>query len=172
MNVNFVIFDITTGAPLRWGSCLPEAVQLQEVTADEKLLITNAFDVESNKLVVYEQVKAIRNALVDAGAPTTFGVVQSDINSRLNLTASCLAAVISIMQNLPFNQNWTMLDNTVVTFNATDMISFAMQAALHIDSIYARGIQLRTSINACTTMAELLAIDVGSGWPSPTLPPS
>jgi hypothetical protein len=166
MSKNFVIFDTISGAPKRLGTISDVDFPLIELNENEKLLVTQFIDVDSNKAIVYEDVKLIRQALLDAGVPTTFGVTDSDLLSRVNVTGVALAALIAQLNSLPFSRKWTMKDNTPRIFTASEFIQFFLEGTLHLGQIYDRAVELRDSINACTTMAELLAIDITTGWPA------
>ena len=168
MSASFIIFNKETGTPVSWGSASAQDISLQAVKEEERLLVTSSFDVEVNKNVVYDDVKAIRQTLIDGGAQTSFGVVDTDLFARTNLTGAAVAALIALQSGQPYSVTWALKNNTSITLTAPEMLQFALEAVGYIDACFSRSFVLRDEINAATNMAELLAIDITAGWPGQT----
>jgi hypothetical protein len=166
MSVQFVIFDRSTGAPVRWGSCPLSDLHLQPVSAGEALLKTSHFGVEGNAPILWEEVRAIRADKVDGGATTPFGRVDTDKLARTNISGAALSAVIAQGASAPYSVEWTLADNSSVVLNAAEMIGLGLAVMQHVDACYNRARALRNLINAAPDMAELLAIDITAGWPA------
>jgi hypothetical protein len=50
---------------------------------------------------------------------------------------------------------WTLSDNTVVTFNATELIQIGQALASHIDNCHTKARIKRAEITSATTFSEL-----------------
>lgn len=117
------------------------------------------------RMEVWDRVKVQREAAIDAGAPTPHGAVDSDTDGRNNVAGATLAANIALSSGQPYSITWTLLDNSTVTLDADAMIGLGVAVLAHVNACHERARQLRAEIEAAQTMAELLAIDVGAGWP-------
>jgi hypothetical protein len=97
---------------------------------------------------------------------TPWGEVQSDVESRGNISGLVQMATLSMMQNppLPFQKYWTMMDNSIVAFDAQNMINFGIVVGSHIDRTHAHSQMLRLAVEAAETEEDLAAIDVEAGW--------
>nr|WP_246343944.1 DUF4376 domain-containing protein [Sphingobium jiangsuense] len=119
---------------------------------------------------MWRQIKARRAAVIDGGAPTPFGPVDSceteEVPARTNIMGAVLAAVIAKMADAPFAKTWTMLDNSVQTFGADEMIAVGLAVMAHVNAAHDRARDLRAAIDAAEDAATLLQIDIASGWPS------
>lgn len=163
--VDCVVFDIATGSPVRALQCEAQLLDAQ-AGPGQRALATNALTVDGNRLVIWEQVRALRNEAIDAGAPTPFGVVDSDEQARSNIPGAALGALIAKSASAPYEVTWTLLDNSTVALDADEMIGMAMAVLTHVNACHERARELRAEIEAAADMAELLAIDVAAGWPS------
>lgn len=119
---------------------------------------------------LWRQIKAHRAAVIDGGAPTPFGAVDSceteDVPARTNIMGGVLAAVIAKMADAAFAKEWTMLDNSVQSFDADQMIAVGLAVMEHVNAAHDRARVLRAAVTAAESVAELLSIDIASGWPS------
>lgn len=160
----FVVFNATTGAALRWGNCQIEMLDAQ-ANEGERALATSDFSVEGNRLIIWREAKDQRDDHIDGGAMTPVGAVDSDSMARSNISGATIAALVAKTNNRPYSITWTLLDNSTVTLDADAMIGLGMAVLAHVNACHERARQLRAEIEAAQTMAELLAIDVGAGWP-------
>lgn len=165
MNTPYVVFDLTTGEPLRWGQCQVE-VLAEQAGDGETALATSALTVDGNRLIVWHSVKEHRDMHINGGAQTPFGAVDSDDLARANISGAALGALISKSTQAPYEITWTMLDNGTVNLDADQMIGLGVAVLTHVEACHAQARNFRTQIEAATNMAELLAIDAGVGWPT------
>lgn len=56
------------------------------------------------------------------------------------------------------DNGWVQLDATAVTY-------IAREIGLHVQAAFSREKALAAAINACTTVAEVAAVDITTGWP-------
>lgn len=163
--MQYVVFNLTTGEPIKWGTCQEEMLAAQ-AGPGEKALATSALSVEGNKPAIWEEVKAIRAQKIDGGCATPWGIAETDELSRSNISGAALAAVIAKSANSPFEITWTFADNSTQDLNADEMINLGLIAMQHVNACHVNARRLRALIEGATDMAELLAIDVSSGWPA------
>jgi len=120
------------------------------------------------KAVLWARAKAKRESITDApGAMVTtpFGVVQSDATSQRNINGMVTMALIAQGMGAPFDEAFTLADNSVVKLKAPQMIGLGVAVGQHVASAYARGRVLRDAINDAQDHKDLAAIDVEAGWP-------
>lgn len=160
----YVVFDLQTGTPLKWGNCQREMLDAQ-AEEGQRALATSDLTVDGNRLSVWSAAKEQRDLHINAGAITPFGAVDSDDESRANVAGGALAALIAKTSGAPFSVTWTMLDNSTVTLDSDAMISLGLAVLMHVDACHARARALRAEIESAVDMAALLAINVGAGWP-------
>lgn len=172
-------YSLATGSELaRFHG--PEGVaKLQFVGESEGIIIVPAAsfqlplaEIPASEIrdVLWRQIKDRRSAVIDGGAPTPFGAVDSceteDVPARTNIMGAVLAAVIAKMTGAPFAKSWTMLDNSVQSFDADQMIAVGLAVLAHVNAAHDRARELRAAIDAAEDAATLLQIDIASGWPS------
>jgi hypothetical protein len=163
--MQYVVFNLTTGEPVKWGTCQEDLLSAQ-AGPGEKAVATSSLSVEGNKPAIWEEVKQIRAQKIDGGCTTPWGIVQTDELSRSNISGAALAAVIAKSSSSAFSIVWTLADNSEVTLNADETINLGLIVMQYVNDCYTRARELRVEIDAATNMAELLAIDVASGWPT------
>lgn len=98
-------------------------------------------------------------------APTTFGEAQSDVESRSFISGLVQMATIAKSVGAPFSETFTMMDNTEVTMNADEMISFGVQVGTYVGAVHSRSRELYAQFQECDTLEDLSAIDIETGWP-------
>jgi hypothetical protein len=160
----FAVFNTSTGAPLRWGRCQPDMVTAQ-AGAGETALTTESLTVDGNRMAIWEEVRALREARVDGGAATSWGMAQTDLLSRTNIAGAALAALIAKNAAQPFQITWTFADNSTAVLDAEQMIGLGITVMAHVDACYVNARALRGAIDAAADMAALLAINITAGWP-------
>lgn len=163
--IQFVVFDISTGAVLRFGQCQPDMLQNQ-ANEGQRALATAALDVAGNRPVIWEQVKIKREERLAAGAETPFGVVQTDVVSRGYVTGLVTRALIAqVNAEAGFSRTFTTAANASVTLNAAQIIALGALVEEYVNACHERSQALRDDIEAAEDMAALLAIDIAVGWP-------
>ena len=114
---------------------------------------------------LWAQVKAKRDAVIDGGAPTPFGAVDSYELARSNIAGAAMAALIAKGAAQPYSINWTLLDNSVVALDADAMMAVSLAVLAHVNAAHDRARDLRATIDAAGDVSALLRIDIASGWP-------
>lgn len=164
MSVPVVVFSLETGEALRHGFCPIDEVASQ-AGPGEKALATSALTVDGNRMLVGETLRIFREQKIDGGAPTPFGVADSDLNSRTNIIGTAVGALLMTNLGQTFSTVWKMKDQGLVPLDATQFSVMALAVLSHVNNCHARARELEAEIIAATNMAELLAIDVTTGWP-------
>src|SRR3546814_18338394 len=67
-----------------------------------------------------------------------------------------------------FSIDWRMADDSVVTHSRDQMVSLGLSVGKHVDACQSRKNELDAVIAACTSLSELNALDITSGWPGDT----
>lgn len=173
------IYDSTLGA-IGEIELAPEFVQPEPVT----IYRADAKDWREDVAPDLDRLKAGRRAKVNelkllhetAGAPTPFGVVDSDDSSKIKITGLVNMALIATQSAQPFTEDWTLADNSVVTLDANGAITMGVAVGQFVAAVHAHARALKTQIDAITVVdgdldaavAELAAIDITAGWPTIT----
>lgn len=115
---------------------------------------------------VREKVNEFRSKAEYSLADTPFGRVNADDESQRRINGLVMMATLAKMAAQPFEQDFTMADNSVVHLASADqMIGLGVAVGRHVAAVHARGRELKAAIKDATTEAQLKAIDVGAGWP-------
>ncbi len=153
----FVLFDPELGSIDDFETELDgEAVLIVPRTVDpaEQLAVA--------KINALAAVKALRDAKQGGGCATSFGRVDTDLSSRLNIAGAVSMAAIA---GAAFSVEWRMSDNSVVTLDGAQMTGMGVAVGQFVAACQARKNVLDAEIQAAATLAELELIDVEAGWP-------
>ncbi len=121
-------------------------------------------ELEIAKAAAWGRVKTLR-AKHEVIASTSFGRVQSDMQSKVNINGLAMMASMAQAAGVAFSEPFTMADNTVRIFNAEEMISMAKQVGAHVASAYSRARALREKIEPASSRAQIEALAIEDGWP-------
>lgn len=169
----FIVYDLATGGVMLRGSGSTGTTAAQQPPAG-MLALALPVDVWSGdlagalpevRLALWQQVKTQRDGVIDGGAPTAIGVVDSDELSRSNISGAALGALIAQSASTPFSIEWTAKDNSVHTLDAAGMIGLGLAVLQHVSAAHDRARDLRAEIEAATDVPTLLQIDITAGWP-------
>ncbi|HEX8412456.1 MAG TPA: DUF4376 domain-containing protein [Sphingomicrobium sp.] len=111
-------------------------------------------------------IKARAASAEDAGTMTAQGRVQTDPDSRGKITGMVVMAMLAQSTGQPFEQRFTMADNSSVTVDAAGMIGIGLAAGLHVVACHAAAQAKRAQITSAETAEEIEAIAVDEGWPA------
>ena len=171
----YSIYNFTTGNLLFRGSGPDGTAALQDLPAGHGIVLLpeiewskewSAVSPDLARSALWERVKIRRDAVINGGATTPSGAVDSDELSRSNIAGAVLAAVIAQSASEPFSMDWTMLDNSVVTLDAAAMIAVGLAVMGHVNACHDRARVLRAEIEGAANTAALFQIDYLLGWPS------
>lgn len=115
---------------------------------------------------VWEQIKLHRDNVIDGGAPTPSGIVDSDELSRSNIAGAALAALIAQGSSQPFSVDWTLKNNSPVTLDASEMIAVGLAVMTFTTAAHDNARALRALKDAAPDVTTALQIDYTAGWPS------
>lgn len=151
--------SVTSAAPgtiwvQPWGAYHFAAVGIKAGTLDDF------------KAARWAAVKALRDQYEYGGCMTPLGVVDSDETAKLQISGGVQMAMLAVQSGSPFEIEWTMLDNSTVTHSAAQMIALGVAVGQHVVACRSVATALREAINAATTIEEIAAVDIESGWPS------
>lgn len=158
---------------------IPLAVKI-ETLADVEYLLTYAnapFDggvivpdetstLDSQKARRIAEVKLKRDAVEWAGCDTALGRVDSDPDSQRKVGGAVQMAMIAQAAGAPFSIDWTMQDNATVTHDAAAMIAMGIAVGQHVAACHEAALVKRAAIEAATTVEDVAAIDIETGWPA------
>lgn len=165
MIVQYVVFDVSSGALIKWGQCQQELV-VDQAAEGQRALATSEMTVDGNRPIIWEQVKLEREARLADGAMTPFGVVQTDPVSRATINGLVTRALIAeVKEEAGFARTFTKADNSRVSLNAAQIIAVGEVVEAFVNAVHEHSQNLRDQIDAAVDMAELLAINISIGWP-------
>lgn len=114
---------------------------------------------------VWHKAKAKRTDVVNGGCLTPFGHVQTDIDSRINISGEAQMATMAKSAGAPYETTWTMTDDAEVDLDADEMIELGLAVGDLVRGCHERGRSLRSAIYSSTDLATLFSIDIDMGWP-------
>ena len=161
------------------GSMVVERWIESNPTTDIDIKISETIEFSNNKTVVvynydlpdievfkeYTKNKvATKRWQVEIGGIIVDGIgYATDRESQTKYTAVHVA--ISQADPLTWNINWKTNEG-FVNLNAQEMMAVIYLILGHVESCFNKESEFITSINSCTTVNEVLAIDIENGWPS------
>lgn len=95
------------------------------------------------------------------GGNTTY-IVQTDKESQAKLAG----AVVRGDKEGYAQQGWRMQDNSFVILDKAKFDDLAVAVGDHVDACYVRQAELDALVDAATTVAEVLAVDIETDWPA------
>lgn len=170
----FLVYDTASGA-LRWRGqgdageqvldpgmgILPVSKAAYDAYADG----ISALPIDEIRSALWSQAKTKRDKVIDGGAATPFGAVDSYELARSNIAGAALAALIAKGAGAAYSVDWTLLDNNVVSLDADGMMAVGLAVMGHVNAAHDRARALRAQIDAAADVAALLSIDITTGWP-------
>ncbi len=103
-------------------------------------------------------VNAGRDAAINGGLPTSFGVFDSDLDSRSFIAGAVQLAREAADAAQPFAVAFTLADDSEVELDGPQMRQAGVEIGLQVGAIHARARVLKARIEAAETLAEVLAI--------------
>lgn len=111
------------------------------------------------RLIKRQEIKEARDAFEFGGFDWSGHRFDSDAISQQRIGNACLKAVVSQSTGLPFEQEWTLADNTVLYgITAEQMLAIGMAMAAHIGQAHARSRELQAQIKLAQSIDELNSI--------------
>lgn len=168
-------YSLETGLELARFSGQEGISQAQFMAANEAIILVSSsafglpmadIPIAEIRAAIWDRIKARRDAMIDGGAPTPSGAVDSYLEARTNIAGAVQAATIAQAAAQPFSVSWTLLNNSVVVLDATAMIALGLAVLAHVNACHDRARALRDQINTAETVQDLLTIDIASGWPA------
>lgn len=125
-------------------------------------ILTAETDMEKAKRQKYMEIKRSRDQ--QEFSTFTFEGNTYDCNqiSQQRIGQAAQGAMFAISVGAPFTQDWTLKDNSVVTFDAQQMIGVALAMGAHVSLAHERGRMLREQLEAALTVEDVAAVT----WPS------
>jgi len=92
--------------------------------------------------------------------PITVGnnTFDADADSQSKIAGAVQLAQLSLMAGQQYSIDWTLVDNSVATLTAQELIAVGVALGTRTSAIYATARNLRSQIEAATTTAEVEAI--------------
>lgn len=100
------------------------------------------------------------------GAIINGNTYATDRESQTKYTA--VAVAISQADPATWSINWKTNDGTFIVLNAQQMMAVINYVMYHVQNSFNKEYEFQVAIDACTTVEEVLAIDINSGWPPNT----
>lgn len=93
-------------------------------------------------------------------------VYATDRESQIKYTA--IAVAISQADPQTWSVNWKTSDGQFITLNSTQMMTRTNIVMEYVQGCFNREYDIQLEIDACSTVEELLLVDINSGWPEVT----
>lgn len=91
-------------------------------------------------------------------------LIQTDRESRGNLTGAALRADRALRNGTAYEVRWKAADGWAV-FDASTILAVAEAAEAHVNACFVREAEIVAQVDAAVTIDDLRAIDLSSGWP-------
>lgn len=141
---------------------LVEGVWTQQWTVRER----TAQELAEAKAALRAQVNVLRDQRKSV-APSPIGLVDSGVESRLNISGAVQMAQIAMANGQPFSIDWTLADNSIaIAVDGPSMIAVGVATGQHVAACHAVATGIKQAIDDAASFTDLAAIDIDAGWPS------
>lgn len=110
-----------------------------------------------------DEVNAAKTTAIGGGA--VWNGHRWDVSDSALLPLSARVSAIRAGIELPVGFYWTDFDNADVSLDADGVVALAQALNDFTFAVHDRSRVLKAAINDAATFAEVLALDVGAGWP-------
>ena len=119
---------------------------------------------ESMKTLKKAKLASKRWEIETSGAVINGNLYATDRESQVKYTA--VAVALFQANPLTWTINWKVGDGTFVVLNAQQMSGVINTVMTHVQTSFNKEAEFIAQIDVCTTVEEILAIDLEQGWPS------
>lgn len=125
---------------------------------DENLVVAlpENFWVDATRDRIWSLLKLEREKALDAGTTTPYGVVQTNKVSRDAIDSLYLAATA----DPEWLDNFILANNTTVPVDLEKITVIKLAVAQHVSTVMARVTEIRSQLDAATTVEEVEAVDL------------
>lgn len=120
------------------------------------------WDLVSLRETRWRAAKLVRDAKVSGGCETSFGWVDTDAASRLNISGA--VAMAQLVGEL-FEIDWRMESNDLVTLDAAQMIQLGTEVGAFVSACYAASFAISDALEEAEDMDAISAVDIAEGYP-------
>jgi hypothetical protein len=115
---------------------------------------------------VRDAIEGKRDAVINGGAETPSGRVDSNDRAQQNVLGLVQMASLALAMEAPFETSFRLANNTNVKVDAAAMIAIGRAVGKHVTDAYARSWQLKANVDAATSVARLndIMLSAASGW--------
>jgi hypothetical protein len=126
--------------------------------------------IEEKKASLLTQIVVERDKHLHGGFPVPgMGVFQTDDVSIRNVLGTAQMAALAKMGQQPFQIQWRLADDSMVTLDADQFIQVSAGIMGHVKDCYARSWELKGAVEV-TDDGSIDMIDPSAGWPPNELP--
>lgn len=106
----------------------------------------------------WTQIKAARDAAINAALTTPYGMFDCNEASRTNITDAVLMLQTLAGLGTPTTIDFTLADNSTVTLTTTQMVTVGLLLGQKVQTAHGQGRARRAAIDAATTTAQVDAV--------------
>lgn len=138
----------------------------------ERVTVTHQNIPKSLEQVKAETLKLIneeRNSFETQGFLYLGYIFQSDERSVARIQGAVAAAQAAMVTGNALNLTWMTADNQPVEMDIAKILGMVVALAEHTNNLHQYARALKTQIEACETPEEVIAVDIYSDWPVPSV---
>lgn len=103
-------------------------------------------------------IQTARDAVIFGTFMWDGSTFQSDATSQQRIQGAVIMAQLAKIADQSYSVDWTLDDNTVRTLSADDVIGVGLALGSMVQTTFAKAQQLRTQLDAATTLEQVAAI--------------
>lgn len=133
----------------------------------DKIVVVYSYslpEVEIFRSLTKTKLAAKRWQIETGGANIDGNEFATDRESQTKYTA--VAVAISQADPMTWSINWKTNSGMFVSLNAQQMMGIINCVLNHVQNSFNKEYEIQQAIDSCTTVEEILAIDLDAGWPS------
>jgi len=121
---------------------------------------------QSAQFAAITQINATRDA-IEQGTFTYLGKqIDADPVSCQRITVAASTAQMALSASVPYALEWSCADNSRLALDAMGVLGMMQALGSHGLAVHLHARGLKTAVLAATTVEQVAAVDLVTGWPS------
>jgi hypothetical protein len=92
--------------------------------------------------------------------------IDADPVSVQRITVATSTAQMALAANIPYSLEWACADNSLLALDAMGVLGMMQALGSYGLAVHMHGRGLKASVNAATTVAQVNAVNITTGWPA------
>ena len=125
-----------------------------------------ATDLAAAQAAAIAQINAKRDATEQGTFAYLGKLIDADPVSCQRITVAASTAQMALSSNVPYALEWSCADNSLLPLDALGVLGMMQALGSHGLAVHLHARGLKTAVLAATTVEQVAAVDLATGWPA------